>query len=121
MTRLLSCALLLAAAVATDPIATGSWSVTGDVQGYAVTETCNLVQTDAAIAGKCIVGDKERVVTGTVADRNITFSHASEYEGQPLTLTYAGKLDDSGKLSGTIDVQPLNYQGTFSATIAPKQ
>jgi len=122
MTRLLSIALLFVAQTATvpaapvAPVATGSWTITGDVQGYPITETCTLTQTDAKIAGTCTNGEKTQPTTGTVADKTITFSHPGEYEGQPLTLTFAGQLDDSGKLSGTIDVQPLNFQGVFNAT-----
>ena len=125
MTRILSIALLAAAAFAADPIATGTWTLTGDVQGYPINESCVLTQTDAAIAGTCTDSAKvDRVVTGKVTDKGFTFSHPSEYQGDPLTLTFAGALDPTGKLSGTIDVQPLDYQGTFSATkaaAAPKQ
>jgi hypothetical protein len=119
MTRILSIALLFAAQTATvpaAPVATGSWTITGDVQGYPITETCTLTQTDSKIAGTCTNGEKTQPTTGTVADKTITFSHPGEYEGQPLTLTFAGQLDDAGKLSGTIDVQPLNFQGVFNAT-----
>ena len=123
MTRILSFALLAAAAFAADPIATGTWTLTGDVQGYPINESCVLTQTDAAIAGTCTDSAKvDRVVTGKVTDKGITFSHPSEYQGDPLTLTFAGTLDPTGKLSGTIDVQPLDYQGIFSAIkAAPKQ
>ena len=123
MTRILSFALLAATAFAADPIATGTWALTGDVQGYPINESCVLTQTDVAIAGTCTDGAKvDRVVTGKVTDKGFTFSHPSEYQGDPLTLTFAGTLDATGKLSGTIDVQPLDYQGTFSATKAtPKQ
>ena len=123
MIRILSIALLAAAAFAADPIATGTWTLTGDVQGYPINESCVLTQTDVAIAGTCTDSAKvDRVVTGKVTDKGITFSHPSEYQGDPLTLTFAGTLDPTGKLSGTIDVQPLDYQGIFSAIkAAPKQ
>jgi len=114
MTLLLVSALFFAAAVPVNPIATGTWALTGDVQGYPVTESCVLTQTDAAIAGTCIDSAKvSRTVTGTVAEKTITFAHPSEYNGDPLTLTFKGTLDDSGTLKGTIDVYPLDYQGTF--------
>jgi len=119
MTRLLASTLLFAAAVATDPIATGTWNITGDVQGYPVTESCVLTQTDATLAGTCTDSGKVvRAATGSVAEKTITIVHPSEYNGDPLTLTFKGTLDDSGTLKGTIDVYPLEYQGTFSAAKA---
>ena len=76
MTRLLASTLLFAAAVATDPIATGTWAITGDVQGYPVTENCVLTQTDATLAGTCTDSGKvARATTGTVADKTITIVH----------------------------------------------
>ena len=122
MTRLLASTLLFAAAVATDPIAAGTWALTGDVKGYPVTESCILTQTEAVIAGTCTDSGKvARVVTGTVADKTITFAHPSEYQGDPLTLTFKGTLDAAGVLKGTIDVYPLDYQGTFSAAKAAQK
>ena len=118
MTRLLSLALLVATSFAADPVLTGTWTLTGDVQGYPINETCLLTQTEAKITGTCKDAQTTRDVTGTVADKAVTFSHPSEYQGQPLTLTFAGSFDASGVLNGTIDVQPLDYQGTFSATTA---
>ena len=87
MTRLLSIALLFVAQTAVvpaapvAPVATGNWTITGDVQGYPITETCTLTQTDAKIAGTCTNGEKTQPTTGTVADKTITFSHPGEYEG----------------------------------------
>lgn len=120
MTRLISSAILLAAAFAADPVViTGTWNLDGNVQGYPITEVCKLAQAaDATITGVCNDTKLDRTVTGKVTDKGITFSHPSEYQGDALTLTYAGIFDEKGVLSGTIDVQPLDYQGTFSATKA---
>jgi hypothetical protein len=124
MIRLLPIALLFVAqtsavpAAPVAPIAAGNWTISGDVQGFPINETCTLTQTDAKIAGTCTNGEKTQPTTGTVADKSITFSHPGEYQGEALTVTFSGQLDDSGKLSGTIDVQPLNFQGVFNATKA---
>ena len=105
MIRLLASTLVLAATVAGDPIAAGTWNLTGDVQGYPVTESCVLSQKDAAITGTCTDSGKvARAVTGTVADKTITIAHPSEYNGDPLTLTFKGTLDDAGTWKGMIDV-----------------
>jgi hypothetical protein len=63
MTRILSFTLFAAAALTADPIATGSWNLTGDVQGYPVTESCVLTQTDAALSGTCT--DYQGTFSGT--------------------------------------------------------
>lgn len=116
--RLLPFALVTAFAFAPAPDLTATWKIDGNVEGVPVVETCILTQTDATLAGTCKDTLATRTVTGTVAEKMITFSHPSEYQGQPLVLTFAGNLDETGKLSGTIDVSPLGYQGVFSATKA---
>jgi len=117
--RLLPLALVSAFATAPAPDLNATWSLNGSVEGVTFAETCALTQTDAQLSGSCKDDLATRVVTGTVADKAVTFSHASEYQGQALTLNFAGHLDDAGALSGSVDVQPLGYQGTFTATKTP--
>jgi hypothetical protein len=114
--RLLHVALVSAFALAPAPDVSATWSLTGNVEGVTFTETCALTQTDATLSGTCKDDLATRVVTGTVVDKTITFTHPSEYQGQALTLTFTGRLDDAGALSGAVDVQPIGYSGTFSAT-----
>jgi hypothetical protein len=115
---LLPFALVSALAQAPAPVVT-TWNLTGNVEGVTFNETCVLTQTDATLAGTCKDDLATRAVTGTVADKAITFSHPSEYQGQALTLSFAGHLDDAGGvLSGSVDVAPLGYSGTFTATKA---
>jgi len=118
MLRLLPFIFVSAFALAPVPDLTATWKIDGNVEGVPVVETCVLTQTDAKLGGTCTDPMATRTVTGTVADKMITFSHPSEYQGQPLVLTFAGNLDETGKLIGTIDVSPLGYQGVFSASKA---
>lgn len=98
------------------PTVPGTWTVTGDVQGYPLSETCVFTQTKDKMTGSCTDSDgKVRDTTVTVTDKKVVFSHAGEYQGSDLTLTYSGTLNDKGELAGDIDVQPLNYQGSFTA------
>jgi hypothetical protein len=108
----------LAPAPAPAPDLNATWSLTGSVEGVTFMETCALVQADTKLSGTCKDDIATHDVTGTVAEKSVTFSHASQYEGQALTLSFAGHLDDTGALSGTVDVQPMGYSGTFSATKA---
>jgi hypothetical protein len=116
MKRLLPLLLLASTAFAADTVsATGTWIISGNVQGYPITETCILTQAEAKLTGPCKGEKKTYDSTGTVEGKKITIKHGGEYEGQDLTLTFAGTLDDAGKLTGAIDVQPLDYAGTFTA------
>ena len=114
MRRLLLATLFAAMPALAAPLA-GTWKIDGDVQGYPIKETCTFTGADTALTGTC-VGEKTVAATATRKDDTVTLIHPGEYQGQALTLTFAGKLQADGSLRGTIDVQPLNYDGTFTAT-----
>ncbi len=102
--------------LAQQPTVPGSWTITGDVQGYPVNETCTFTQDKDKITGSCKGSDgKAYDTTVTVNGQKVIIVHGGEYEGQALTLTYTGTYNDKGELAGDIDVQPLNYDGTFTA------
>ncbi|WP_419805640.1 hypothetical protein [Terriglobus sp.] len=105
-------------AFAADGKGAGKWTIEGDVQGYPIHDVCTLTGPDTKLTGTCTMDSKDRETTGTFDGTTLTLKHAGEYNGQALTLTYTGKLQKDGTVSGDIDVQPLNYQGTFTATAA---
>ncbi len=107
--------LLSTTALFAQPTVPGSWTISGDVQGYPINETCTFTQAKDKITGSCIADGKTYDTTVTVTDKKVVFVHASEYEGQALTLTYTGTYNDKGELAGDIDVSPLGYAGTFTA------
>ena len=106
--------LLVSTSAFAAPLA-GTWKITGDVQGYPINETCTLSGADDVLTGDC-VGEKKVAATASRKGDVLTLVHPGEYQGQALTLTFTGKLQADGSLSGSIDVQPLNYDGTFTAT-----
>ncbi|CAN5737856.1 hypothetical protein BH10ACI4_BH10ACI4_19140 [soil metagenome] len=115
---LLSTTALSTTAFAAPPAVSGAWTITGDVQGYPITESCTFgpdAKDKDKITGTCKTGDKTYDTTVTIVDQKVTFVHAGEYEGQALTLTYIGSYSEKGELSGVINVAPLGYDGTFSA------
>ena len=119
MKRLLPLLLLSTTAFAAPPAVPGSWTISGDVQGYPINEACTFTQ-DAKdkdkLTGTCKNAEgKTFDTTVTIADQKVTFVHGGEYEGQALTLTYIGTYSDKGELSGVINVAPLGYDGTFTA------
>lgn len=116
MKRVFAVGLLFAGscAFAADSKVAGVWKFDGDVQGYPIRETCTLTGPDDKLTGTC-VGEKTADATAVLNGSTLTMKHPGEYQGEALTLTFTGKLQDDGSLSGSIDVQPLNYDGSFTA------
>jgi hypothetical protein len=120
--RALCLVLASAATLLAQPTVPGAWTITGDVQGYPINESCTFAQHKDTIAGSCKNAEGKTFDTKvTVSDKNVTFVHGGEYQGQALTLTFTGVWNDKGELSGAIDVQPLNYDGTFTAKKAEQK
>jgi hypothetical protein len=108
--------LLSTTALFAQPTVPGSWTITGDVQGYPINETCVFTQDKDKITGSCKDAEgKAYDTTVTVSENKVVLAHGGEYEGQALTITFTGTYNDKGELAGAIDVQPLNYDGTFTA------
>ena len=83
--------------------------------GYPLKETCNLIVQDNSLTGSCKGEGKAYEVTGAIEGAKIIFRHGGEYNGTALTDTYRGTLADDGVLRGSVDVDPLNASGTFTA------
>lgn len=115
MKSLLAAVLLSAGLLSFSGELTGDWKITGEVQGTPVDDACTLVQTDAKLSGSCILGGKQYETTGSVDGKKVIFKHGGEYNGDPLTLTYSGALADDGRITGSIMVDPMNVDGSFSA------
>jgi hypothetical protein len=115
-TLLTSAALLLAcsAFAAGSPDITGRWSVHTSVAGNESDQECKFVQTDNKLTGSC-KSDKEVQITGSLDGKKVTWKYDSEYNGSPLTVTYTATLEDSKKISGSVDVQPYAVTGEFTA------
>jgi hypothetical protein len=119
MKRLLASAALLIASsafAAPAPGLTGQWSVHNSIAGSESDQLCNFVQTDDKLGGSCKGDDKEVKITGTLDGKKVTWKYDSDYNGTPLTLTYTATLDDSGKIAGSVEVQPFGVTGEFTAT-----
>jgi hypothetical protein len=117
-TLLASAALLFSSTAfgAGTPSLTGLWSVHNSIAGSESDQECKFVQTDDKLAGNCKSADKEVQVTGSLDGKKLTWKYESEYNGTPLTLIYTATLDDSGKISGSVEVQPFGVTGDFTAT-----
>jgi hypothetical protein len=94
----------------------GSWQIKGDVVGNPINEICALSQTGMTIGGNCKGLDTATyVVTGEVKDGKVIFKHGGKYEGTDFIMTFTGTLASPTELKGTIDVQPFNAAGDFTA------
>ena len=115
---LASTALLFAssALAAGAPGLTGQWSVHNSIAGNESDQECKFVQTDDKLAGSCKSADKEVQITGSLDGKKVSWKYESEYNGSPLTLVYTATLDDSEKISGSVEVQPFGVTGDFTAT-----
>ncbi len=113
--------LMAAVAVAGMAGSTGTWKVVGDVQGVPVILTCSLVEADSKLTGTCVDDQsKSHPITGEVKDQTVSWAFGSEYEGTPITVNLAGTIDATGsKMAGTIAVDPMQVDGSFSATLQP--
>ncbi|MEK6396858.1 MAG: hypothetical protein V4734_02130 [Terriglobus sp.] len=95
----------------------GVWDIGGEVAGVEVVEHCTFTQSDdTKLAGSCDVQGAKWPTTGTVKGADVTFQHNGKYNGDDYTITYHGKLDDKGALTGTMDVDPFGVSGSFNAT-----
>jgi hypothetical protein len=118
MKKLLASSVLLfaASAFAAAPNLTGTWTVHNSVAGNESDQECKFVMADNNLTGSCkSQEDKDLPVTGTLDGNKLTFKYDSDYNGTPLTMTYTATLDDSGKIAGTLEVQPFGVTGDFTA------
>ncbi|MGA9068810.1 MAG: hypothetical protein WB424_01060 [Terracidiphilus sp.] len=115
---MLSVLLLLASATAlaaTIPNLTGSWTVHNSIAGNESEMECKFVQTEAKLTGSCKGQDKEVQITGSIDGNKLTWKYDSDFNGTPITLTYVATLDDSGKIAGSVNVDPFGVSGDFTA------
>ena len=99
------------------PSLSGQWAVHNSIAGNESDQNCTFVQTDNKLAGSCKNAEgKDLAVTGSIDGNKVTWQYDSEYNGSPLTLVYTATLDDSGKIAGSVEVQPFNVSGDFTAT-----
>lgn len=104
-----------AVAAAPDTTVSGTWTISGDVQGTAVEESCTIVQQDLLLTGSCDTQSGKYDLKGKVDGKTVSYSHGGKYEGSDFVITYTGKLADDGTIGGTMDVDPFNVTGNFTA------
>jgi hypothetical protein len=94
----------------------GKWQVHTNVSGHENNQACTFQQTGNDLTGTCSSDRGELKISGKIADKTVTWMYKSEYEGNPLTVTYKGTVDETGKISGTVNVEEYGAEGEFTAT-----
>jgi len=120
MKKLLASSVLLFASsafAAGAPGLTGQWSVHNNIAGNESDQACTFSVADNKISGSCkSIEDKDLPVSGTIDGNKATWQFKTDYNGSELTMVYAASLEDSGKISGRVEVQPFGVTGDFTAT-----
>lgn len=97
------------------PSMTGQWAVHASISGNESDRVCTFTQTGKDLAGSCTTADKAAQLTGTLDGNKLTWKYDADYNGTTITLTYTATLDDSGKIAGTVEVEPYGVSGDFTA------
>lgn len=119
MKAILAVAVLLFSAstlAAGAPNLTGEWNVHNSIAGNESDQQCTFQLTEKALTGMCKSAASEVQITGSLDGNKVTWKYQSEFNGTPLTLTYTATLDDSGKITGNVEVEPFGVTGEFTAT-----
>ena len=106
--------LLLASLTSFGPLLgadlTGTWKISGDIQGNDVSPTCKIKLDESKITGECKSDNGDgAMITGEVKDDNITWT----WEISGYTLVFTGKASSDTAIRGTIEVAGTG--GTFTA------
>ncbi len=101
---------------ADSPAISGHWKVHNSIVNNESDQDCVLNQKDNEITGTCKSDQSSVDIKGTVEDKKVTWQYNSDYSGMQLTLEYTGTLTDSGRIEGSVTVQPIGITGTFTAS-----
>jgi len=122
MRKLLLSALLLSATVtclAADNVSlSGKWKIHQSVMGNESDSICTFTQKDNDLTGSCTADQGPGKFTGKVDGNKVSWTYETEYNGSPLTVKYAGTLDSTGNIAGSVNVEQFGVEGDFTATPA---
>lgn len=105
---------LLAQAAAAEPTAVGDWAVSINTpQGLVEVAVTLKLAEPGKLSGVAKGEIGELPVTGTIDDKGIVFVFTVQYNGSPLTLTFAAATPDD-TMKGTVDFGGM-AAGDFAA------
>lgn len=97
------------------PDLTGQWALHNSIAGNESDMDCDFSQEETKVSGSCKGVGQTMKVAGSVDGQKVSWKFNAEYQGDTLTLTYNATVDDPEKISGTVDVQPYDVSGDFTA------
>jgi hypothetical protein len=98
----------------TAPSVTGKWKI-HTVMVQESDSTCSFTQKDNDLTGTCDGDNGKFDITGKVDGKKVTWSFKTDYNGNPLTVSYEGKLDSDSKMAGAAHVAEMSLDGDFTA------
>lgn len=115
--RILSVFLLVtSAAFAVDaPSLSGKWQIHASISGNDSDYYCSFTQKAADLTGNCDSSRGAVQISGKVAEKSASWAYKTEYNGAPLTVSFAGKLESDSKITGTITAEEYGVSGEFTA------
>lgn len=106
-----------AAPISGDLSVNGKWNIHSSIAGNDSDASCTFIQTGNDLSGTCPGPGGEAKLAGKVDGKKVTWSFQMDYNGSPLTMKYEATLD-SGKMTGTVTVNPFGVSGDMSAVPA---
>ncbi len=98
----------------TTPSVTGKWKI-HTVMVQESDSTCTFTQSGSELTGDCEGDNGKFNITGKVDGNKVNWSFKTDYNGTPLTISYAGKLESDSKISGSSSVAEMSLDGDFTA------
>jgi hypothetical protein len=99
----------------------GKWEVHISMAGRENDQTCTFSMARTNITGTCLAheGDFQPQgplqVTGSLVGNRLTWQYEWKYSEDTFTSTFVGTVKDSNKIAGTVEIQPLGFDGDFTA------
>ena len=109
-------AVLLAAipATAADTVS-GKWTIHQSIAGNESDMSCTFTQNGEDLVGTCDGAAGEVKIAGKVSEKKVTWTIQFDYNGTPLTMKYSGTLASATKMTGSVNVDPYQVDGEFTA------
>lgn len=106
-----------ASATAAPAALTGTWSLSVELPNMTASPQMVLKQDGEKLTGEYLSAQYGKFpITGTVKGSDVVFSFPMNVEGTGLNVTYTGKVEKDGSLTGSVNYGDM-MSGTFSATL----
>lgn len=94
----------------------GKWDFEVDFNGNTGNPKFEFVQAGINILGRYDGQLGQRELDGQVRGKDVSFQVSAEWEGNPVSIRYAGKVNDDGSMSGKLLAGPNNeMEATWTA------